>query len=193
MKQQHRFKDGKNEKEREKPNKKTVVEDELAEPDQIDDMLALRDTSASASASSSGHISDTGIVPIRPRSQSYEDQTSRNLRGSIETPRWGGHRRTQSASTVASATAAAAEEDPEVAKIRMSTDIDVLLEAAKHRRSEFIIRDAVADHQLVMEMRSVAAGIEKLRPGGSASKTQKASDKNITLITRLIEILNTPL
>ena len=75
---------------KEPQERRTIDKGELAKQDKIDDMAALRDApgSSSGSASGFGHISDTAMVPTRPRTQSYEDQTSRNLRGSIEQPRW---------------------------------------------------------------------------------------------------------
>ena len=163
----------------------TINEGELAKQDKIDDMVALRDAagsgsgSGSGSAPGSGHISDTAIVPTRPRTQSYEDQTSRNLRGSIEQPRWGGHTRKHSSSTIGSA--AGAEEEELAAPINISTDIDVLIEAARYRISELRSRDTVADHQLVMEMRTIASGIEKLRSGSSESRTPQAVKLYTTL------------
>ena len=175
----------------------TINEGELAKQDKIDDMVALRDAagsgsgSGSGSAPGSGHISDTAIVPIRPRTQSYEDQTSRNLRGSIEQPRWGGHTRKHSSSTIGSA--AGAEEEELAAPINISTNIDVLIEAARYRISELRSRDTVADHQLVMEMRTIDSGIENLRSGSSESRTPQAVKLCTTLKKRLIQILNTPL
>ena len=172
----------------------TVVEDELAAPSQTDYMMASSSAAASSSASASafaaadsysGYINDTDIAPIRPRTQSYGEQTSRNLRGSAEVPRWGGLRRTQSSASVALEVAPA--------PLQQSTDIDVLLEAARYRRSELTTRGTVADHQLVMEIKTLALGIEKLRSGGSESKTRDATKLYTTLKKRLIQILETPL
>ena len=185
-------------KEQQSKKQKTLVsisEEELRAPSQIYDMMASSSAAASSSsASASCYISDTAIVPVRPRTQSYEEQTSRNLRGSTEVPRWGGHRRTQSSASVdstASTAASAIEVIP--AHIQQSTDIDILLEAARYRRSELINRGTVADHQLAMEMKTIALGIEKLRSGGSESKTREAVKLYTTLKKRLIQILETPL
>ena len=77
--------------------------------------------------------------------------------------------------------------------VRQSTDIDILLEAARHRISELRNRGTVADHQLAMEMKTIAIGIEKLRSGGSESKTREAVKLYTTFKKRLIQVLETPL
>ena len=66
----------------------------------------------------------------------------------------GGHRRKHSSSTLGSA--AGAEEEL-AAPISISTDIDVNFEAARYRISELRSRDIVADHQLFLEMRTIAS------------------------------------
>ena len=102
----------------------------------------------------------------------------------------GRHRRKHSSSTLGSA--AGAEEEEQAAPTNISTDIDVLFEAARYRTSELRSRNTVADHQLVMEMRTRASGIEKLRSGSSESRTPQAVKLYTTSKTRLIEILNVP-
>ena len=173
----------------------TVVEEELAAPSQIGDMMTSSSaaaSSSSASASASGHISDTAIVPTGPRTQAYEAQTSSDLRGSIDPPRWG-HRRTQSSASAGSAASTAASAIELIpAHIQQATGIDILLEAPKYRRTELARRGTVADHQLAMEMRTIALGIEKLRSGGSESKTREAVKLYTTLMQRLIGILEAP-
>ena len=67
----------------------------------------------------------------------------------------GGHRRKHSSSTLGSA--AGAEEEELAAPISISTGIDVNFEAARYRISELRSRDIVADHQLFLEMRTIAS------------------------------------
>ena len=178
-------------KERERKRKaklQTVVEEEIAEPGHIDVMMS----SSSAAANSSG------IIPVRARTQAFEELTSSNLRGSIG--RVVGHRRTASAASAASAAPAdsttstvATVSDLVPAHIQQSMDIDTLIEAGRHRKAELRKRDTVEHQQLAMKMTSILLGIEKLRSGGTAFRTLQAGTMYRTLKLRLIPILETPL
>jgi hypothetical protein len=173
----------------------SISEDELAKTDQIDDMMA---SSAAAAASS---------FTITPIIQSYEEQTTRNLRGSIE-PR-PKHRRQQSSSSVVSTAAsssAAAEqfedvsfvdvpfEEEEKTLITKDIKIDALTTLAKSRIMELTNRGSTPDHKKALELKTLMWDIEKIRAKTHIKdKTQSAIAEYSALKKKVIDILNEPL
>ena len=120
--------------------------------------------SSSAAASSSGYDagSSTAIVPVRARTQAFEEPTTSNLRGTLRVV---GHRRTDSTASTASA-ASAASTATTVAiptQIRQKMDVDILVEVSKERRRILNQKDTEEDSQLAMAITTKVLMIDKLR------------------------------
>ena len=113
----------------------SISEEELASQGQIDDMMALGSAAASLSGYDAG--SSTTIVPVRVRTQEFEELTSSNLRG---TPQVVGHRRTDSSTLTASAASAASAVSTATTvaipkqPTKTSPNMYGLIEVAKERR-----------------------------------------------------------
>jgi hypothetical protein len=174
----------------------SISEEELAKPGQIDDMMA------SSAAAASGDIFDfTAITPII---QSYEEQTTRNLRGSSMEPRFK-HRRQHSSSTIGSSSAAAEQfedvsfedvpfEEEEKTLITKDIKIDELQELARYRIMELNNRGSTSDHKKALELKTLMWDIEKLRAKTHVKdKTQSAITEYSSLKKKVIDILNGPL
>jgi hypothetical protein len=161
-------------------------------------------SSAAAAASSSGDASSSTITPII---QSYEEQTTRNLRGSSIEPRFK-HRRQQSSSSVvsiagstAASSSAAAEqfedvpfEEEEKTLITKDIKIDALNELARYRIMELNNRGSTSDHKKALALKTLMWDIEKLRAKTHVKdKTQSAITEYSSLKKKVIDILNGPL
>ena len=174
-----------------------MVEEELATPGREDNMMELGAAAAAASgygagaasssgpaaAADTGHISDTAVVPIKARTQAFEEQIKGNLRGGMvagPTPRWGTgaarvpwstyHKRSDSGASTASATSAASAASTATTvampkQMREQIDIDILINLAKDRRREWNKSEDIETIELSMEVSDLMYKIEKLRSG----------------------------
>ena len=147
--------------------------------------------------SSSAAASSSTILQIL---QPYAEQTSKNLRWSI--PSKVNHRRQHSSSTVGSAATAAEQfldvsfDEEEEVKPLITKDINIyeLNELANCRIMELRERGSDADYQLVMEIKSISADLEKLKAKTHVKdQTKEAVREYSAFKKRLIDILNKPL
>ena len=192
----------------------SISEEELAAPGQIDDMMASRSAAAAAAgadagsaaasssgyaagtvaATDSGHISDTATVPIKPRTDAFEELTTNNLRGTSRV--WvGGHTRKDSTGSTISAesarTAASTATTVAMPQKEVPSDIDQLIEVARVRRRILNLRQSDEEVQLSMEISDLIYQIEKLRNSPKyINLSIQAAYKKAKL--RLMEIMEMP-
>ena len=169
-----------------------ISADDLATPEQLDDMMAFGSSAVSSSGYDAG--SSTAIVPLRVRTQTVEEPPSGDLRG---LPWRLGHRRTDSSTStesvvsatsgVSTATTVATPKQP----AKKPPDLNVLLEVAEGRRRDWNRSDSDDKVQLSMEISDLIYQIGVLTNSVEYHKPAVAR-AYIKAKKRLIEIMEMP-
>ena len=187
-----------------------IGEDAVYTPDKTDAMMATSSAAASssgyggaaASASGYGDGDSAALVPVRVRTQEFEERATGNLRGTgnLRAPRYDSsratqHRRSDSGASTESATSAVSAVSTATtvaipAQVQPKMDLETLIKAAKHFRTILNDRDEIEDSKLSGEITTNILIIETMRSndkyktylGGVAFKNAKK---------RLIEIVET--